>query len=272
MSRQNGYTDMSTRDGLAQLFEAALSGRPDVDDSAPAVVEIVETLRAERDLLGVPRSADAHILAAAAAASDARASVPRAARKRPSASRLRRRVVVLASAFILAMATAGIGLADNAVPDEALFGLDLALERMGIGDGGVSERASEVLELLNQGKTGLALAHASSTVATTPQSEHEGAAQEALEAVAERFSAGDSPVPEGVADLIAALVTSAGSGDGETIAEVARAIRDTIDVGPWENPPIGVPPGPPSLPAPPVTIPSPQPPVTLPTPAPSAGD
>ncbi|MDX1468139.1 MAG: hypothetical protein R3258_02255 [Acidimicrobiia bacterium] len=264
MSRLNGYPGMSSRNSLEKAFEDALSGRSDFDGPAPAVVELVETLRAERDLLGAPRGADAHILAAASAVLDADASAPRATRTRRKASSLRRRVVVLAASLGLAMATAGIGLADDALPDEALFGLDMALERMGIGDGGASERAAEVLELLNQGKTGLALAHASATVATTPQSEHEGAAQQALEAVAQRFSAEDSPVPEGVADLIATLVTSAGAGDGETIAEVARAIRDSIDVGTPPGPPVDVPPGPPSPPAPPF--------VTIPAPVPAPGD
>ena len=266
MSRYNGYPYMSSRKRLEQIFEAALMGRSDSDESAPAIVELVETLRAERDLLGAPRGADAHILAAAAAASDLGASAPRATRTQRPPARLRRRITILAGSIVLAMATAGIGLADDAVPEEALYGLDIALERMGIGDGGASERASEVLELLNQGKTGLALAHASATVATAPQSEHEGAAQQALAAVAEKFSADDSPVPEGVADLIAALVTSAGSGDGETVSEIARSIRDTIDVGSGDGPPVEVPPGQPTPPVVPVPIPVEPPPVIVPGP------
>ena len=48
---------------------------------------------------------------------------------------------VIASAVVAAGGLTGVGFAaDNAAPGDALYGLDCALERVGLGDGGAQER------------------------------------------------------------------------------------------------------------------------------------
>ncbi len=249
---------MSDRNNTEQIFEAALAGRDIADDAAPAVVELVEALRAESNLFGSPGDAEAHITAAAAAVPGTNPSRSQPSRKRSRGRRLRRRLVVLAASFALLAATAGVGVANDAIPGEALYDLDLVLENMGIGDGGPSERAAEVLELLSQGHTGLALGHAATTISTLPEpADEDGEATETLEAVAEMFAEDESTVPEEVAELIASLANSIGTGDGESISALAQAIEESVDVD--EGQPDDAPDeGPPSsLPTPPVPTPAP---------------
>ena len=254
MTTSNGYIDMGEPNRTDQLFESALAYGSAREAEAQVFADFIEDLRVERDLFGAPSDAAAHITAAAAAVPEMGASAPRSSRRASDSKGLRRRVLVLSAAFAMLLATAGIGLADDAVPGDPLYGLDLALENLGIGDGGASERAQEVLQLLAEGERGRALGHAAETVATLPEGASAAAAQEALQAVADKFSEDDSKVPDGVAELLAALAESVGSGDGESIAEIAKAIRASVGNGPPIAPPglSGETPGPPAtIPGPP---------------------
>jgi hypothetical protein len=86
---------------------------------------------------------------------------------RRDASSLRRpgltfRLAAAAAALILVLsASAGVAYAaDRAVPGDTLYGFDLALEDIGLGDGGLQERLIEAGELVERGRTqdGLTLA------------------------------------------------------------------------------------------------------------------
>lgn len=131
----------------------------------------------------------------------------------------------------------GVALAANgAVPGDTLFGIDRALETVGIGNGGNAERLNEVKALIDQGRADRGLEHAAGIV------EGDTGAQAALLAAAERIRGLDQAAShEGVATLLTYLSENVGSVDGATVAELARAVRGNDPAGPPE----AVPPGPP---------------------------
>lgn len=67
-------------------------------------------------------------------------------------SRGLRRMATIAASAALFVAMSGIAMAaDGAAPGDALYGMDRALEAIGIGDGGLDERLEEFNVLLEQG-------------------------------------------------------------------------------------------------------------------------
>ncbi len=69
--------------------------------------------------------------------------------------RLRPALAATAAAVVVVMsASAGVAYAaDGAVPGDTLYGVDLALEKVGIGDGGLKERLTEASQLVARGRT-----------------------------------------------------------------------------------------------------------------------
>jgi hypothetical protein len=126
-----------------------------------------------------------------------------AARIRPS--RLSLRLAGAAAALILMLgASAGVAYAaDRAAPGDALYGLDRALEDIGLGDGELQERLTEASQLVERGRIqeGLALAG----VALAAVSDDSGplqAAAAALQAAADAAASDPSartPEARGVA-------------------------------------------------------------------------
>ncbi|MEK7252775.1 MAG: hypothetical protein AAB198_05970 [Actinomycetota bacterium] len=195
---------------------------------------------------------------------------------RPSLmDRLRARAVAVAAGVVLTVGGFGGAAyaANGAAPGDTFYGLDRALEAVGIGNGGSAERLAEVKELVDHGQTAGGLEHAADIV------EGDVGAQAALLAAAERIGALDEvEAHEGVAALLTYLSESVGSVDGPTVAELARAINgqhgedgeegedgddgDDDDAEDGEGPPEGVTPGgppdgsgPPDHGGPPVTTP-----------------
>lgn len=90
---------------------------------------------------------------------------------RPYARSRRRHVRPALAAAMIALAimvsaTAGVAYAaDGAVPGDTLYGLDLALEGIGIGDGGLSERLNEAGRLVERGRAQEGLTHAGDAIA-----------------------------------------------------------------------------------------------------------
>ncbi len=262
MRHPDGYTGMGDMYELNRALESALADNDPTPAGDEIVRDMVIALRSEATL-APPADAASHIAAAAAGVrkgatrSETLSRAPGRARQ----GRLRRRAVVLATTLGLLVATAGMGLAANhSFPGQALYGIDVALEKWGIFDGGPSERAHEVMQLLETEQTGLALGHAAATVASLPpQALGGGAAAEDLDFAAQEIGNLGDPAPEAVEALIAYLAAHIGNTDGgvvgETVADLAEAIKDSVLSG---VPPVTVPGGPPgTTPGPPITVPGP---------------
>ncbi len=197
----------------------------------------------ERFISGLRTEADAAHFSDLAEPAIARGS-------RPSLiGRLHTRAAAVATAALVTFGgLGGVALAANgAVPGDTLFGLDRALETVGIGNGGNAERLNEVKALVDQGRADSGLEHAARIV------EGNTGAQAALLAAAERIRGLDQAAShEGVATLLTYLSENVGSVDGATVAELARAVRGNDPAGPPE----AVPPGPPGavVPGPPGAV------------------
>jgi hypothetical protein len=163
--------------------------------------------------------------------------------------RVRRRAAVIgASAVVLVGGFTGLAYAANgAAPGSALYGLDRALEVVGIGNGGATERLAEAQTLADHGRQASGLEHAASVVKDDP------GAETALLTAAQRLQGADAnAAQEEVGALLSYLSANVGHIDGKTAAELAQAIH-----GPGDTPPVGEPPGPPAtLPGPPVSTPA----------------
>src|SRR3990172_6186648 len=187
------------------------------------ITEFIRRLRREAD------SADFSVLAETAI---------RTGSRRPGwVGRLRTRTAAAVAATVVSVGTFGgvAYAADGASPGDFLYGLDRALEAVGIGNGGGAERIAEAIVLTDQGDPGEGLEHAASAVSDDP------GAESALLAAAERLTASDGPeVHDQVAALLTYLADNIGSVDGQAVAELAQAVHG----GPG-GPPDGVPGGPP---------------------------
>jgi hypothetical protein len=173
--------------------------------------------------------------------------------------RLRRALAATVSAVVLFGSVSGVALAaDGADPGDGLYGIDRALERVGIGNGGVEERLEEARTLAGRGDVALGLRHAAAAfedeAADDPSGgevEGEGSggddigdgapgggepagdgatsnAGEALLAAAETVrSAGaerSQEVRDGVAALLTYLSENVGTVDGAMVAVLAQDI------------------------------------------------
>jgi hypothetical protein len=133
---------------------------------------------------------------------------------------------------------AGVAIAaDGAAPGDALYGLDRALERVAIGDGGPAERLQEAADLVRAGQLARGLEHAAEVVAAS----HDGdpglvsvAASEALRAAADRISATATPddvasneqARTAVSDVLTYLSENVGRVDGQKVAELSQLIGE----------------------------------------------
>jgi hypothetical protein len=133
---------------------------------------------------------------------------------------------------------AGVAIAaDGAAPGDALYGLDRALERVAIGDGGAAERLQEAADLVRAGQLARGLEHAAEVVAAS----HDGgsghvsvAASEALRAAADRISAtatpgdvaGNEQVRIAVSNVLTYLSENVDQVDGRQVAELSQLIGE----------------------------------------------
>jgi uncharacterized membrane protein YgcG len=169
--------------------------------------------------------------------------VDRSAPSLPTRSARTRMVPRLATAAltaVLVMGFAGAAVAaDSARPGDALYGLDRALEWIGINDGGLDERLEEAQSLADDGLTDEAL----DLLADEIEGFSPNAAA-ALAAAAERLDARDNPsaAREGVAAMLKWMSETPDSGRefGQGVADLARGIGagqggDNPDAGPPED-------------------------------------
>ncbi len=173
------------------------------------------------------------------AAAIARRSQDRPAITAPTATvrlRLRHRVATVAAAITLVLGSgAGMAIAaDGAAPGDALYGLDKALERVGIGDGGAAERLQEAADLATAGQLARGLEHAAEVVAASHDGEPghvSDAASEALRAAAQRVDTIVAPnggttseQDTAVAKVLTYLSDNVGDVDGRYVAELSQMI------------------------------------------------
>ncbi len=155
----------------------------------------------------------------------------------PSARRRRRFTPVLTTtALVMALlvGTSGLAFAANSsAPGDALYGIDRALENIGIADGGVSERLAEAQELVDGGEPVAGLEHA----AEAYEDSGDQASASALLATAETLRANPNgsdnaiDVRNGVADMLEWMATTEVTGRdfGQGIAERARQLGQAKD-------------------------------------------
>ncbi len=200
-------------------------------------------------------------------------------RVRPLLIALRERLAVITIAFIVAAGMAGVAVAsDAAAPGDPLYGLDRALEVIGIGDGGLPERISEAQVLASSGRIVEAIDHVAEAIAVSGDGEQveafspeaDNAAVALRDAAANVESDNAAPESQEVRDAVASMLDEMasmvnnpdfeGAEFGRRIAERARSIggqgggQDIVDRPDGEGqdrkpgdvgPPADVPGGPP---------------------------
>ncbi|WP_062315757.1 hypothetical protein [Demequina maris] len=145
---------MTNRDFDDRDIERLLSGKPSegLADTAEAIAQLrgldVAPAQAEAERAG------AMLASVAAAAADEAAPQPVPARW--SKTRVRAGVAG-GAALLIAGLVGGTAAADSAAPGDALYGLDRAIERIGLGDGGVPERIAEARKAEEDGDTETAI-------------------------------------------------------------------------------------------------------------------
>jgi hypothetical protein len=137
--------------------------------------------------------------------------------------------------------------ADSAAPGDPLYGLDRALERIGIGAGSAAERLEEADQLLTEGQTLQALEHAIEAV------DDDAAASAALDIAIDRVETAANEKSAAVQEKVRALLTYMsenigkdngvdGRDFGQGIADIARGIEPASENGaptPVDDPPPG---------------------------------
>ncbi len=195
---------------LADLF-GALRVEANYEYSDTAVATFVEAAVAE---------------AAAAAPPEQIAPAAQPPRRTSMLRNLRRRAATLTvAASVVVGGTGGLAVAaDGAKPGDALYGIDRALEAVGIGAGAEEERLSEAEALVAGGDVLAGLEHAAEAL----DADGDASAAQALNTAADRIRTttnGSSDVTrERVAGLLAYLSENIGDVDGRQVAELAVEI------------------------------------------------
>ncbi len=246
MSRPDDYEAEMTQSTLSDLeMERLLTGMAPENDEAAQLVALLDLIRAERD-----RSPSEATVArvASQAASLARATHTATVPTRPSGRmagwRLRPQVAVVVGAIVVFGAFSGVAVAaDGAVPGDALYGIDRALEKIGIGAGAAEERLDEARTLLSEGEASQALRHAAVVLTEEQDGSDVGDARAALEDAAVTLEddgqLSNAPAREDVTALLdyiranrGADVGADGKEFGQGVADLAHEINRGDEGGP----------------------------------------
>lgn len=271
--------------------EALIRGESPQDADLAEVADLVTSLRSLGDRPITDDLAERHLAMIVGEATLPPGVVSEPTRT-PVTPLARRRVVlsgllsgmffkVLAASVAVAAVGTGVGIAaDAAAPGDALYGLDRAMEQVGIADGGTAERVEEARSLVEVDLPE-AVAMAGEAAQASGNTEAAAALAEAAERIGNIEGGHSALTPEHVTsllDLIGEQLTDDGV-VGADVAAAARAIRDTVvlpEQTPVEAPPVDVPseggqPGdvPPEEAETGDTTPEEAPPVSTPTPPPT---
>jgi len=219
MSVRGDYTsDMPGKPISDTDVEALLTRREPADVELLGLASVLARIDLQRLAVDVEKDAGVFSLRAATLARQAGTS------SSGSVSwwgRLRPKLVTSALSVFAVIGMTGVAVAsDAAAPGDPLYGIDRALERIGINDGGITERLEEAGTLADHGLTVEALKHAADAVSSrSPQ------AASALEEAAQAVQDGQGPNLD-----VAAMLTWMASTDltgkqfGQNVAERARAL------------------------------------------------
>ena len=245
-------------------------GEPSQPDLEP-LASVLADLRAEGARPIGEEAATQHLEAALEAALEAFGDQDQVEplRHRPRSQAMaripRRRMAAAAAVLTMLFGTAGVAVAaDGSAPGDLLYGLDRALERVGILDRSGAERIREAQKLVERNRVAEGLDHAAAVVAgldgrtgdDTPDGEDPGSiagAADTLRHAAEQVRAGGDEASlearEAAASLLEYLAEAKRQGNvhGATVSEMVRAVAGLPEDVP-AGPPPGVPAGPPGPP------------------------
>ena len=240
MRRPSDYIDEMFNATISDReIESLLTGSPAQNEGLSDLVEFVEMLRAHERL--APSEAAVERFATAAAA-QVRAAQPPTAAPGPSRDRLARRplglrpqVAAMLTTVLLIAGSTGVAVAaDAAAPGDGLYGLDRALESIGVGEGGAGERLDEARVLVTEGQAEIALTHVIEALDAADENVTQArtAVNAAIEALETAIPEGDdTAIDEGVTALLDYLTENIGQGVGadgrefgQGVAELARGI------------------------------------------------
>lgn len=234
MSRRDDYvSDMPGMPITDTDVEALLSRREPYDRELRGLSSALARLELQRLDIRVEERVGVFSLRAAALA---RQSGMPSTVTVPLWRRVGPRLVTSALSMMLVIGISGVAVAsDAAAPGDLLYGIDRALETIGINDGGVTERLEEAATMADHGQTVEALEHAAEAVlGTSPE------AADALQHAAEAGAQGQD-VNAAVAEMLQWMATAdnIGSDFGQGVAERARALGadNTNDSGNVQGPP-----------------------------------
>lgn len=245
MSRPDDY-EAEMAQTLSDLeMERLLSGNNPENDEAADLVALLDLIRAGGDRS--PSEAAVALVATQAASIARTAPTAGAPIRRPGRTagwKLRPQVAVVAGAIVVFGAFSGVAVAaDGAVPGDALYGIDRALEKIGIGAGHAEERLEEARALLSDGEASEAVRHVTEVLTEEEDGSEVGDARAALEDAAVTLEddgqLSSTPAREDVAVLLDYLranigddVGADGKEFGQGVADLARDIDPGGDGGP----------------------------------------
>ncbi|WP_144018640.1 hypothetical protein, partial [Demequina sp. NBRC 110051] len=212
-------------------FDALVAGRPVTDPDLAALAPAFAALRASA--AAQPTDSQAEAMVATLAAAVAPAAVASTAGARPAAARRstwRRRVgASVAVAGVLGLGLAGAAAADDAAPGDALYGVDRALERVGINAGGADERLGEVRILVERGDVDRAAALATETLDSLDETEAADGLRVAAESVLAEGSEQSLETRTRVSEMLLWMADQdeRGAAFGKAVSERARGLVDT---------------------------------------------
>ena len=241
MSRSDDYRyDVSNTEFVDQDVERLISGESPGDPKMAELAPFMDALRSYRTV--VPSiDAPEHLVAQAAESVRSRQRshldlVPLRAESRPDRrpSWLATRAAAAVAVFVLLVGVSAVAFAAHvSIPGDALYGLDRALEAVGIGDGSVDERLIEADTLVAEGEDLEAITLLGETMyRETTKGNVDGAdvAQRQLERVALSTS-GDVVAARQKVEAVTAYITRSVDAGVAADDEFRSAIRSIITEG-----------------------------------------
>lgn len=249
--------DMSRTRVTDREIELLLSGELVASEQWSSLTPLLETMRSHWS--HEPSEPEVQRFAASAA-SLVRALPTISTISSPGVGRWQRlgltpRLATIAMVIALLSGTAGIALAaDDAVPGDSLYGLDLALEQVGVGAGSAQERLDEAVTIAADGRSDEALIHAIEALSRQGGDASMAAASALLNVTVRLAHMQDAAEAAAAKDDVTALLTyiaenmDSGVGTdgrefGQGVALLAREIGGGDVPSGGQNPVVAPPPG-----------------------------